>query len=70
VRCLMRHRNDLVTMVSERIKLTQIPGLMTLVFMLFSEVGRDMFRWPTAAHCLHRDQTPPDNYLRPGRPVR
>ena len=24
------------------VDLTQIPGLMTLVFMLFSEVGRDM----------------------------
>jgi hypothetical protein len=33
------------------VDLTQIPGLMTLVFMLFSEVGRDMSRWPTAAHC-------------------
>lgn len=32
------------------VDLTQIPGLMTLVFMLFSEVGRDMSRWPTAAH--------------------
>jgi hypothetical protein len=30
------------------VDLTQIPGLMTLVFMLFSEVGRDMSRWPTA----------------------
>src|SRR5437870_6496519 len=26
------------------------PGLMTLVFLLFSEVGRDMSRWPTAGH--------------------
>src|SRR5260370_39125509 len=32
------------------VDLTQIPGLMTLVFMLFSEVGRDLPRWPTAAH--------------------
>ncbi|MGB6940819.1 MAG: IS110 family transposase [Bryobacteraceae bacterium] len=32
------------------VDLTQIPGLMTLVFRLFSEVGRDMSRWPTAAH--------------------
>ena len=32
------------------VDLTQIPGLMTLVFMLFSEVGRGMSRWPTAAH--------------------
>jgi hypothetical protein len=28
------------------VDLTQIPGLMMLVFMLFSEVGRDMSRWP------------------------
>lgn len=32
------------------VDLTQIPGLMLLVFMLFSEVGRDMSRWPTAGH--------------------
>lgn len=32
------------------VDLTQIPGLMMLVFMLFSEVGRDMSRWPNAAH--------------------
>ena len=31
------------------VDLTQVPGLMMLVFMLFSEVGRDMSRWPTAS---------------------
>ena len=30
------------------VDLTQIPGLMTLVFTLFSEVGRDMSKWPAA----------------------
>jgi hypothetical protein len=28
----------------------QIPRLMTLVFVLFSEIGRDMSRWPTSVH--------------------
>ena len=32
------------------VDLTQIPGLMMLVFMLFREVGREMSRWPTSAH--------------------
>ena len=31
------------------VDVTQIPGLL-MVFRLFSEVGRDMSRWPTAAH--------------------
>jgi len=32
------------------VDLTQIPGLMTPVFMPFSEVGREMSRRTTAAH--------------------
>ena len=32
------------------VDLTQIPVLMAMVLTLFSEVGRDMSRWPTAAH--------------------
>src|SRR6516162_6874507 len=32
------------------VDLTQIPGLMAMVLMLFSEVGRDMSRWKTAGH--------------------
>jgi transposase len=43
------------------VDLTQIPGLMMLVFMLFSEVGRDMSRWPTAAHFVSWLGLCPDN---------
>jgi transposase len=32
------------------VDLTQIPGLMMLAMMLFSETGRDMSRWPTAGN--------------------
>ena len=32
------------------VDLTQIPGLMMLATMLFSETGRDMSRWPTAGN--------------------
>jgi len=49
------------------VDLTQIPGLMTLVFMLFSEVGRDMSRWPTAAHFASWLGLCPDNDIRGGR---
>jgi len=43
------------------VDLTQIPGLMALVFLLFSEVGRDMSRWPTAAHFVSWLGLCPDN---------
>ena len=43
------------------VDLTQVPGLMLLVFMLFSEVGRDMSRWPTAAHFVSWLGLCPDN---------
>jgi transposase len=46
---------------------TQIPGLMTLVFMLFSEVGRDMSRWPTAAHFVSWLGLCPDNDISGGK---
>ncbi len=47
------------------VDLTQIPGLMTLVFMLFSEVGRDMSRWPTAAAlCLMAGIVPRQRHQR------
>ena len=49
------------------VDLTQIPGLMTLVFMLFSEVGRDMSRWPTAAHFVSWLGLCPDNDISGGR---
>ena len=49
------------------VDLTQIPGLMTLVFMLFSEVGRDMSRWPSAAHFVSWLGLCPDNDIRGGK---
>jgi len=49
------------------VDLTQIPGLMTLVFMLFSEVGRDMSRWPTAAHFASWLGLCPDNDISGGK---
>lgn len=47
------------------VDLTQIPGLMTLVFMLFSEVGRDMSRWPTAAVARRSPDQEPRRYTLP-----
>ena len=49
------------------VDLTQIPGLMTLVFMLFSEVGRDMSRWPTAGHFVSWLGLCPDNDISGGQ---
>jgi transposase len=49
------------------VDLTQIPGLMMLVFMLFSEVGRDMSRWPTAAHFVSWLGLCPDNDISGGK---
>ena len=49
------------------VDLTQIPGLMTLVFMLFSEVGRDMTRWPTAGHFVSWLGLCPDNDISGGK---
>lgn len=49
------------------VDLTQIPGLMTLVFILFSEVGRDMSRWPTAAHFVSWLGLCPDNDISGGK---
>ena len=43
------------------VDLTQIPGLMMLVFMLFSELGRDMSRWPDASHFVSWLGLCPDN---------
>ena len=48
------------------VDLTQIPGLMMMVFMLFSEVGRDMSRWPTAAHFVSWLGLCPDNDISGG----
>jgi transposase len=49
------------------VDLTQIPGLMALVFLLFSEVGRDMSRWPTAAHLVSWLGLCPDNDISGGK---
>jgi transposase len=49
------------------VDLTQVPGLMTLVFTLFSEVGRDMSRWPTAAHFVSWLGLCPDNDISGGK---
>ncbi len=49
------------------VDLTQIPGLMTLVFMLFSEVGREMSRWPTASHFVSWLGLCPDNDISGGK---
>ena len=49
------------------VDLTQIPGLMTLVFMLFSEVGRDMSRWPSAGHFVSWLGLCPDNDISGGK---
>jgi transposase len=47
--------------------LTQIPGLMAMVLTLFSEVGRDMSRWPAAGHFVSWLALCPDNDISGGR---
>lgn len=49
------------------VDLTQIPGLMALVLLLFSEVGRDMSRWPTSAHFVSWLGLCPDNDISGGK---
>ena len=49
------------------VDLTQVPGLMGMVLTLFSEVGRDMSRWPTAAHFVSWLALCPDNDISGGR---
>ena len=49
------------------VDLTQVPGLMTLVLMLFSELGRDMSRWPTAGQFVSWLGLCPDNDISGGR---
>jgi transposase len=49
------------------VDLTQIPGLMTLALMLFSEVGRDMTRWPTAGQFISWLGLCPDNDISGGK---
>jgi transposase len=49
------------------VDLTQVPGLLVMVLTLFSEVGRDMSRWPTAAHFVSWLGLCPDNDISGGR---
>lgn len=49
------------------VDLTQVPGLMMLVFLLFSAGGRDMARWPTAAHFVSWLGLCPDNDISGGK---
>lgn len=49
------------------VDVTQIPGLWMMVFRLFSEVGRDMTRWATAAHFVSWLGLCPDNDISGGR---
>ncbi|MBM3815170.1 MAG: IS110 family transposase, partial [Acidimicrobiia bacterium] len=49
------------------VDLTQIPGVMALVFLLFREAGRDMSRWPTAAHFVSWLGLCPDNDISGGK---
>ena len=49
------------------VDLTQIPGLMAVVLTLFSELGRDMSRWPTAGQFVSWLALCPDNDISGGR---
>jgi transposase len=49
------------------VDVTQIPGLDSNVISLFSEVGRDLSRWPTAAHFVSWLALCPDNDISGGR---
>jgi transposase len=46
---------------------TQIPGLETNVVPLFSEMGRDLGRWPSANHFVSWLSLRPDNDISGGR---
>ena len=49
------------------VDVTQIPGLEYLALQLFSEIGRDMFRWAAAAHFVSWLALCPDNDISGGR---
>ncbi len=49
------------------VDVTQIPGLEENALPLFSEVGRDMSRWPTAAHFVSWLALCPDNDISGGK---
>jgi transposase len=49
------------------VDLTQIPGLNSMVLTLFSEVGRDLSRWPTSGNFASWLGLCPDNDISGGR---
>jgi transposase len=49
------------------VDVTQIPGLEFLALQLFSEIGRDMSRWPTASSFISWLALCPDNDITGGR---
>ncbi|MGC2658021.1 MAG: IS110 family transposase [Bryobacteraceae bacterium] len=49
------------------VDVTQIPGVETIALPLFSELGRDMGKWPTAAHFASWLALCPDNDISGGR---
>ena len=49
------------------VDVTQIPGLEFLALQLFSEIGRDMSRWPTASNFISWLALCPDNDITGGR---
>jgi transposase len=49
------------------VDLTQVPGIARSVLNLFTEVGRDMSRWPTAAHFVSWLGLCPDNDISGGK---
>lgn len=49
------------------VDVTQIPGIDRIAFPLFGEIGRDMSRWPTAAHFCSWSGLCPDNDISGGK---
>ena len=49
------------------VDVTQIPGVETIALPLFSEVGRDLSKWPAAAHFSSWLALCPDNDISGGR---
>ena len=49
------------------VEVTQIPGVETIALPLFSEVGRDLSKWPTTAHFAWCLGLCPDNDVSGGR---
>jgi len=49
------------------VDVTQVPGLMMMALVLFSEIGRDMSKWPTASEFVSWLGLCPDNDISGGR---